>query len=149
MLATAIVDSTLPQNWTRAGLFGSGSGRDFQIIPGFFRVDIQHVNTKYFLSFFKYFCCIFNLNLHSVASTRLDYIFFYFAIMACSSDVTKEQCVLVTLFRAEIKLLVLSSGSDSGSRVRAEKTRPRLTLLSFQRWASTGEALYSNFESLV
>ena len=44
------------------------------------------------------------------------------------SYVTKELCVLVTLFRAEIGLLTLSSGSDSGCRVGAEKTRPRPTL---------------------
>ena len=30
-----------------------------------------------------------------------------------------------TIFRAEIGLLILSSGSDSGCRVRTEKTRPR------------------------
>ena len=69
------------QSWTRAGFsgrarvragFGPGSGRDFQIFPA----DIRHVNAKYFLSFFFYFCCIFDLNLYSVASTRFDYFLF-------------------------------------------------------------------------
>ena len=45
----------MDESWTRAGLFESGSGRDFQIISGFFRVDIRYVNAKYFLSFFKIF----------------------------------------------------------------------------------------------
>ena len=67
----------------RAFRIGPGSGRDFQIISDFFRDDMQHVNTKNFLLFFfLYSCCIFYLNLHSVASTRLDYFFFYFALMA-------------------------------------------------------------------
>ena len=43
----------LNQSWTQAWLFGlgSGSGRDFQILSGLFRADIQHVNTKYFFVF--------------------------------------------------------------------------------------------------
>ena len=48
--------------------------------------------------------------------------------MAYYSDVTKKHSVLVTLFRAEIGPLILSSGSDSGCRVWAKKTRPRPTL---------------------
>ena len=68
------------QTWTRAGIRGSGSGCDFQIISGFFLADIQQVNAKHLLVFFKYFCCIFYLNLCSLGNTRLD--FFYFAIMA-------------------------------------------------------------------
>ena len=40
----------------------------------------------------------------------------------------KMATMLVTLFRAEIGLLILSSGLDSGCRVWAEKTRPRPTL---------------------
>ena len=49
----------------RVGLGPGFSGRVRDVIFKLFRAGIQHVNPKYFLSFFKisYFSCIFYLNL--------------------------------------------------------------------------------------
>ena len=69
------------QSWTRVGLFGSGSGRDFQIISGFFWADMQHVNTKYFSSIFLCFCCIFPHVPHEIYKFSTDCLLVTFTFM--------------------------------------------------------------------
>ena len=119
------------QSWIRAGLFGSGSssGRIRAMIFKFFRADIQHVNAKYFLSFLLIFL-LYCLS-ESVFCRKHSFgLFFLF----CNNGIEQHRIICrpishtCTLFRAEIGLLILSSCSDSGYRVRAEKTRPRPTL---------------------
>ena len=112
----------------RVGLSPYFSCRVWAVIFKLFRADIQHVNTKYIFIFF--------LNIFAVSSSESVFcskqwfgLFFILILQLWhDSDVTKEHCVLVTLFWAEIGLSILSSGLDSGCRVRAEKTRPRPTL---------------------
>ena len=57
--------------------FKPGSGRDFQIILGFFRADIQHVSTKYFSSFFKIIFLFFS---ESVFCSKRSFGLFFFIL---------------------------------------------------------------------
>ena len=87
---------SLVQSWTRAGLFGSGSGRDFQIISGFLGLILSMLTQYNFSFFFKYFYCIFHLNLYSVASTRLNYYYYFFFF--CNNGLEQHRIICRPVF---------------------------------------------------
>ena len=50
----------------------------FKLFRAFFELIFSMSTQNIFYPFFKRFCCIFYLNLYSVASTRLNYYYFLF-----------------------------------------------------------------------